>query len=155
MDFDFIIENHLLTVDIFLWSEICRRANVLYLDEIAGVYRIHSNSITGNRNIISIERFSKTSFMLVNYLMKKYDTATDVKEAFQSQNRIDLIYQLLLANQPLKAKHELQYVKIKRSLKDKIICLSAKYRPLNYICHLLDLFYKYGSNLKQFIARLL
>ena len=72
VDFDFIINNKLLTVDIFLWAEICRRANVLYLDEVTGVYRIHSNSITGNPNIISIERFSKTSLLMVNYLMEKY-----------------------------------------------------------------------------------
>jgi hypothetical protein len=153
VDFDFLIKNNLLTIDIFLWAEVCRRARVMYLDEVTGVYRIHWNSITGNRDITSIERFSKTAFISVNYLMKKYDTTTDIKEAFYSRNKIDLIYQFLLAKLPYRAKDELRNVKIKRSLKDKIICLSAKYSTLNFVSHLLDFIYKYGSNLKQFIDR--
>lgn len=74
VDFDFILNNNLLTVDIFLWAEICRRTSVFYIDEITGVYRIHTDSITGNRNINSIERFRSTFMMMVNYLMEKYDT---------------------------------------------------------------------------------
>ena len=154
VDFDFIIENQLLTVDIFLWAEVCRRSGVMYMDEIVGVYRIHDAAITGNREISAIERFSNTSILLVNYLMDKYETPEKVKIAYRSQNRIRLIYQYLLANQPHKAKGELKNVQSTGSFKDKIILISAKYRALNFLSHLMARYYRTGSNIKQLIARL-
>lgn len=154
VDFDFIIENQLLTVDIFLWAEVCRRSTVVYMDEIVGEYRIHDAAITGNREISAIERFSNTSILLVNYLMDKYETPERVKIVYRSQNRIRLIYQYLLANQPLKAKGELKHVQATGSFKDKIILISARYRALNFLSHLMAMYYRTGSNIKQLIARL-
>ncbi|MBN1186460.1 MAG: glycosyltransferase [Bacteroidales bacterium] len=149
VDFDFIIDNRLLTVDVFLWAEICRRSSVFYIDEISGIYRVHSRSLTGNREISAIEKFSATSLSLVNYLMEKYNTPTEIKEAFLSQHKIDLIYQYLLANQPENAKKELSHVKNLRSLKQKIIYISAKYKSLNFLCKLMSKYYMFGSFLKQ------
>lgn len=77
-----------------------------------------------------------------------------MKEAFCAQNRIDLIYHYLNANQPLKAKLEPQNVKATSNVREKIICLSAKYRGMNFLCHLMAVFYQYGSNIKQIINRL-
>lgn len=154
VDFDFIIENQLLTVDIFLWAEVCRRSRVLYMDEIVGEYRIHASAITGNREISAIERFSNTSLLLVNYLMDKYETPEGVKAVYRSQNRLRLIYQYLLAGLPLKAKGELKYVQSTGSFKNKIIYISAKYRALNFLSHLMAWYYRSGSNIKQFAARL-
>lgn len=154
VDFDFIIKNQLLTVDIFLWAEVCRRASVVYIDEVVGVYRIHAAALTGNREISAIERFSNTSYLLVNYLMDKYETSEEVKATYRSQNRLKLIYQYLLANQPLKAKRELKNVQSAGSLKNKIIFLSAKYRALNFLSHMIASYYRIGSNIKQFIGRL-
>ena len=149
VDFDYIINNKLLTVDIFLWAEICRRADVKYLDEITSVYRVHSNSITGNRNIEAIERFSSTQLRMVNYLMEKYETPQHIKETFYSQNRLDLIFNYVLANKPLKAKLELRNVNKVLTFKQKIIYISAKYEQLNFLCKFISLFYKYGSFCKQ------
>jgi glycosyltransferase involved in cell wall biosynthesis len=154
VDFDFIINNGLLTVDIFLWAEVCRRSRVFFIDEITGVYRIHSGSITGNHNINSIARFNNTSILLVNYLMEKYETPLNIKEAFYTQNIINLIYHYLLAGQPLKAKLELKNIKTPLNLRAKIICLSAKYSHLNFLSYLLALFYQSASNLKQSIGSL-
>jgi glycosyltransferase involved in cell wall biosynthesis len=152
MDFDYIIANNLLTVDIFLLAEVCRRTSVLFLDEVTGVYRIHSNSLTGSRNITSEERFNTTSLLAVNYIMDKYNAPQHIKDAFNSRIKINLIYSYLLANQPGKAKFELQNIKIKMNLQDKIICLAAKYRPLNFMAHIIALYYHSGSCLKQWLA---
>lgn len=154
VDFDFLIENQLLTVDIFLWAEVCRRASVVYMDEIVGVYRIHAAAITGNREISAIERFSNTSLLMAEYLMDKYETPYAVKATYRSQNRLRLIYQYVLAKQPLKARGELKHVQSTGSLKNKIIYLSAKYRTLNFLSHLMGRYYRTGSNIKQFTARL-
>jgi len=155
VDFDFIINNKLLTVDIFLWAEICRRSNVLYIDEVTGVYRIHSNSITGNTNINSVERFSRTSLLMVNYLMEKYETPKNVKRAFYSKNKIDLVYRYLLANQSSKAYFELDNIKDLETVREKIIYLSAKYRQLNFLSKMLARFFDLGSNFKQAINRVI
>jgi glycosyltransferase involved in cell wall biosynthesis len=152
VDFDFIIKNNLLTVDIFLWAEICRRSNVFYLDEVTGVYRIHSNSLTGSVKIASEERFNTTSLMSVNYIMDKYKAPEDIKEALNSRIKINLIYCYLLANKSDKAIYELQNVKIKRTLKEKTICLAAKYRPLNFLAQIIAFYYHFGSGIKQLLA---
>jgi glucosyltransferase len=154
VDFDFIIENRLLTVDLFLWAEICRRSSVLYMDEILGIYRIHRESITGNPDISAIETFSNTSLMMVNYLMDKYDTPQAVKTAYNSRNRLRLINEYLLAGEPRKAKQELKHVKVIGSFKNKIIYFSAKYRVLNFLAPLMDRFFALGSNIKQSIERM-
>ena len=154
VDFDFIIKNQLLTIDVFLWAEVCRRASVYYMDEVCGMYRIHKSSITGNREILSIEKFSRTSLLLVNYLMEKYDTPKEVKEAYLSRNRMNLIYHYILANQPHNAKRELKHVRFEGSGKDRIIYLSAKFRALNFLSHLLAGFYQAGSKVKQLLGRL-
>jgi glycosyltransferase involved in cell wall biosynthesis len=155
IDFDFIIKNNLLTVDIFLWAEICRRSRVCYLDEVTGVYRIHSNSLTGNFNHVSEERFNATSFISVNYLMDKYSTPQDIKDVLNSKIKIKLIYSYLLSNQPLKAKNELQNVKNISNSRDKIIYVAAKYRLLNFLVHAIAHFYKLGSWAKQSFAKLI
>jgi glycosyltransferase involved in cell wall biosynthesis len=152
VDFDFIVKNNLLTVDIFLWAEVCRRSKVLYLDEVTGVYRIHSNSITASFNIASEEKFNKTSLISVNYIMDKYNTPKDIKETLTSKIKINLIYCYLLANKPDKAKFELQNVNRITTLRDKIICLAAKYRFLNFLAQIISFYYHFGSKLKQFLA---
>jgi glycosyltransferase involved in cell wall biosynthesis len=152
VDFDFIIKNNLLTVDIFLWAEVCRRTKVLYLDEVTGVYRIHSDSLTASFNIASEEKFNKTSLISVNYIMDKYNTPIDIKEALTSKIKINLIYCYLLANKPDKAKFELQNVNRITTLRDKIICLAAKYRFLNFLAQIISFYYHFGSKLKQFLA---
>jgi glycosyltransferase involved in cell wall biosynthesis len=153
VDFDFIINNSLLTVDIFLWAEICRRSNVFYLEEVTGVYRIHSDSLTGSVKISSEEKFNTTSLMSVNYIMDKYKAPEEIKEALNSRIKINLIYCYLLANQSKKAFQELQNVKIKTSLREKIICIAAKYRPLNFMAQIIALYYHFGSSVKQlFVA---
>ena len=153
LDFEFIINNNLLTIDIFLWAEVCRRARVLYLDEITGVYRIHSNSLTGNYNLASEERFNWTSLISVNYVMEKYNTPQEIRDTLNSKIKINLIYCYLLANKPLKAKKELQNVNRTMTLRDKIICLAAKYTPLIFLVHLLAFYYQFGSRVKQTINR--
>jgi len=154
VDFDFIIEHQLLTVDVFLWAEVCRRSTVHYMDEVCGAYRIHDRSLTGNREIASVERFSRTSLLLVNYLMEKYETPEEIKEAYRSRNKINLTYHYLLSGQARKAKQELRQVKVTGSVKEQIIYLSAKYRALNFLSHLLAGYYRAGSTVKQLIARL-
>jgi glycosyltransferase involved in cell wall biosynthesis len=152
VDFDFIIKNNLLTVDIFLWAEICRRTKILYLDEVTGVYRIHSDALTASFNIASEERFNRTSLISVNYLMDKYNTPKDIKEAVSSKIKINLIYCYLLANKPDKAKYELTNVKRITTFRDKIICLAAKYRLMNFLAQIISYYYHFGSKLKQFLA---
>jgi glycosyltransferase involved in cell wall biosynthesis len=153
VDFDFIIENNLLTIDIFLWAEVCRRARVLYIDEVTGVYRIHSNSLTGNSQLSSEERFFSTSLISANYIMDKYNAPQDIRDVQNSKIKIKLIYCYLLANEPLKAKRELHNVKQITSMRDKTICLAARYKPLNFLVHLLALYYQIGSVGKQTISR--
>lgn len=153
IDFDFIISNNLLTIDIFLWAEVCRRTSVLYLDEVTGVYRIHSSSLTGNYNLDSIERFNMTSLISANYFMEKYNAAQYIRDVVNSKTKINLIFSYLLANQHRKAKIELQNVNKTLNLKDKIICLAAKYRPMNFLAHLLALYYQIGSAVKQRVFR--
>ena len=153
MDFDFIISNNLLTIDIFLWAEVCRRTSVLYLDEVTGVYRIHSSSLTGNYNLDSIERFNMTSLISANYFMEKYNATQHIRDVVNSKTKINLIFSYLLANQHHKAKNELQNVNKAMNLKDKIICLAAEYRPMNFLAHLLALYYRIGSAVKQRVFR--
>ena len=155
VDFDFIIDNQLLTVDLFLWGEICRRSKAFYMDEVLGIYRIHRESITGNPDIAAIETFSNTSFMMVNYLMEKYETPEAVKVAYNSRNRLRLIKEYLLAGESRKAKRELAHVKVKGSMKHKIIYTAAKYRALSFLVPLMDWFFAVGSNTKQAIERMM
>jgi glycosyltransferase involved in cell wall biosynthesis len=149
VDFDFIVNNNLLTVDIFLWAEICRRSKVEYLNDLTGVYRIHSNSITGNRNIEAIEKFHHTSTLMVNYLMDKYNISNTIKEQYNSSSSLQLIYQYILAKQPVKAKSKLSEVHIVGSYFDSFIYYSAKYKYLYFLCPLYCKFMSIMSCMKQ------
>ena len=73
--------------------------------------------------------------------MDKYNTPQNIKEALNSRIKINLIYCYLLANQPHKAINELaELLKYIMTLRDKIICLAAKYRPLNFLVQIIDMF---------------
>ncbi len=152
VDFDFIISNKLLTVDVFLWAEICRRSQVAYIDQVTGVYRVHSAAITGNRNIEAIEKFSKTSHKLVNYLMDKYEASKDVRDNFNSELKFNLIYHYLLANHMDKARMELQNIKVIKTYRQKMIYLSARYKILHFLVHTMAYCYQVGSKVKQSIG---
>jgi glycosyltransferase involved in cell wall biosynthesis len=153
VDFDFIINNNLLTVDIFLWAEICRRSKVEYLNDLTGVYRVHSNSITGNKNIDAIEKFHHTSTLMVNYLMNKYNISKEIKERYNSKSSLKLIYQYILAKQHAKARSKLNEVSIIEGISDHIIYYSTKYKCLNFLCPLYSRFMSVMSYVKQKLYR--
>ncbi len=155
VDFRFLVVNSLLTIDIMLWSEICRRSEVYYIPDITGVYRVHKASLTGNKEIEAIERFNKTRVAIVSYLMDKYDTPLELKEAFSSKNSIELIYQYLLANEKSKLNIELAKVNHVTSIRDRVVCFVAKYPKLRFVIASMHWFRLLGSSVKQFIVSLI
>ncbi len=155
VNFNFLVDNQLLTVDIFLWAEICRRSKVLYFNETTGIYRVHSNSITGNKSISAIERFNQTSLLMVNYLMDKYLTPENIKQQFRSQHKLELINQYLLANERQKARAELVNVMVIRTFRDRAIYYAARYRFMNIIWLILQQIRLIGSYFKQKISKII
>ena len=70
IDFDFMIEKKLQTIDYFLWLSFSINKKIAYQNEIFGVYRISPKSISNNALFSKRVQFEVTKQEILNFFIK-------------------------------------------------------------------------------------
>jgi glycosyltransferase involved in cell wall biosynthesis len=92
IDFDFLIENGYKTIDYYLWIEFSINSKIGYLNEIVGVYRKESGSVSIPTDFSNYESFMNSIIKMLKHFEVKY--SIDEKLIRDSINSIN--YDLFL-----------------------------------------------------------
>lgn len=69
IDFSYLVNNHIITVDYFIWLNISLKSKIVYENEIFGIYRISDTSISNNSDIEKRIEFTETKNKILNYFI--------------------------------------------------------------------------------------
>ena len=72
IDFSFLLENDVKTIDYFLWLNIALNSQIFYENKTYGVYRISGSSISNNHSFEKRIKFTETKTKILNYYIEKY-----------------------------------------------------------------------------------
>lgn len=72
IDFEYLIDNDINTIDYFLWLDIALKSKIVYEDSIYGVYRISDTSISNNSNFNKRIKFANTRIKILRHYIEKY-----------------------------------------------------------------------------------
>ncbi len=110
VDFDFLIMNKLLTVDLLLWAEITRKSQVFFIDAITAVYRSHSLSITSSGDIEKMEKFNMSSDTINLFIFNKYNVSKKNIMTYYSNSSCFMVKAYLSRKMYQKAKARSQHL---------------------------------------------
>ena len=125
VDFKYLVDNNLQTIDYALWLGISKHSKVAFIKDTVGVYRMRSTSISHNPSIQSQETFFQSVKLIINYYLNIYPV--DKYSILEFENKINdsLFSRSLFYGDYQSAKHFANLI-IKRSIKTKIKCLILK-----------------------------
>jgi glycosyltransferase involved in cell wall biosynthesis len=76
VDFLYLIDNEINTIDYVLWLNIALKSEIAYVNEVSGVYRISESSISNNSDFEKRIQFTDTRNKILYYFLNMYPASS-------------------------------------------------------------------------------
>jgi glycosyltransferase involved in cell wall biosynthesis len=121
LDFDFLVTNKITSIDYMLWLELSVHTKFHFLSDATAVYRRHPDSLSNTNDFTRKENFLSSSFIVVDYFLKKYplDNSRTIKRRSHNKLNLTLMYSAIQSGNFAKVKeysHRLEPETLKESL---------------------------------------
>lgn len=122
IDFQFFVDNNFQTIDYALWLAISIHSKIVFINDMVGVYRVRSASISNNSSLTAQQKFLETYKKVASYYIDLYPV-----NQFSSGDIESIINESLFSTSLLYGDY--QFTKL---FLDKIVIRSIKMR-IKYI----------------------
>lgn len=150
LDFDFILNSNLQTIDAVLWTEFAHHTQFAYIQDITGCYRILNNSISNTRNIEAIKKFNDTSKCILTYFITKYNIPPKLANSLMNRQYLFMIGKYIERKMWYEAEFEAKLA-VSDSFSSKLKIFIAHNHSYWFVYMLYIYALKKASNFKQLL----